>query len=447
MSNTNVRIAEQDSSATESIGPSRSEQSEHRFRVTVVVGQDAGVLCDVEPHLPQKVLVGTGEACAMRLTDTTVSRRHCSLWVEGPLLRLKDLESTNGTMVNGMRTYDIALMGGEVVHVGHSELTIERYEVAREKQANAVNGFGRLVGQSKSMKRLYPVLVALAKHDHSVLIEGEAGTGKELLAEVIHEESDRRSGPFVVFDASTLPGADLHVALFGTASLPGAMEEADQGTLLIDEVSELPVALQLALAEWLSGRARLRSDGSALAHANVRIVVTSRRNLDLEVQSGRVSEALVRLLLTSRIELPPLSDRFGDILLLARHFWKRFAADGRSPPVSMLARLESRAWPGNIRELESEVAKLVGQQDESPGAVVSQNALASWVAGTSADLTSTLLEQDLPLLQARNMLTEHFDRLYIGKMLQRFNNNVTRAAASSGLARRNFQILRKKRGA
>src|SRR5581483_9231099 len=212
------------------------------FRLRVTEGADAGKAIDIAAD--GRVLVGKSPTCDLVLADPHVSRRHAVLEERGGLLRVSDQESTNGTFVNGVQIEVALLAGGESLRIGETTLALDRAEVAAPPTSSATR-FGRIFGSSPEMRRIYPLCDKLAASDVPVVIEGETGTGKEVLAESIHEASPRKDQPFVVFDCTAVPASLMESELFGhergaftgaTATRKGVFEQAHGGTLLIDEI-------------------------------------------------------------------------------------------------------------------------------------------------------------------------------------------------------------------
>jgi DNA-binding NtrC family response regulator len=436
------------------------------FTVEVLEGP-AGESLRLDATRPAPVLVGQSPVCDLRLADPEVSRRHFSLELSGESLRLDDLDSTNGTRVNGVVVGKAFLHGGEVITVGSTTLRVRR-EDDTETQLTAASSFGRVMGGSFAMRRLYPLCRRLAESDVSVIIEGETGTGKEVLAESLHEHGPRASGPFVVFDCTAVPPNLVEAALFGhergaftgaTEARRGVFEEADKGTLLIDEIGDLDIDLQAKLLRALERSEVRRIGGSKWLKFDVRILAATRRNLDQEVQAGRCRDDLFFRLAVTRIELPPLRRRTGDIALLARHFWKRLADPGSTIPHGFVERLESYKWPGNVRELQNAVARRValGELANDPfglspvsggGDVVPISgdapALREEPPVAGEDVLERILALNLPLPRARQKLVAEFERRYVERILALHDGNAARAAAASGIARRYFRLLRAK---
>jgi len=238
------------------------------FSLVVVDGPDRGLTVKLDGESSSRTYVGKSPACQIRLSDPKVSRRHVTFDVVGDTLRLIDHGSTNGTMVNGLTVNDVVLRGGELVQVGDTRLQVER--LASLTVASVVaSSFGRTLGASPEMRRLYPLCERLAGSNVAVLIEGETGTGKEVLAESLHEKSARAEKPFVVFDCTAVPPDLMEAALFGhergaftgaVSAQKGLFELADGGTLFIDEIGELSPALQPKLLRALD-RSEVRRIG------------------------------------------------------------------------------------------------------------------------------------------------------------------------------------------
>ncbi len=417
-----------------------------QYRLTVTKGPDAGHALAIDGTQPLRLLVGQGPSCGLRLTDERVSRRHLALEVMDTWLRMTDLGSTNGTTVNGVRVVDAYLAGGETLGLGASEIRVERLTADVPLALSPEFRFGRLIGASPAMRKLYPLLERLAASLVPLIIEGETGTGKELLAESIHEQGPRASGPFVVFDCTAVSPTLVESALFGhekgaftgaVAARKGVFEAADGGTLLIDEIGDLELGLQSKLLRAIERAEVARVGSEKFLHVDVRIIAATRRDLDAEVQARRFRDDLFFRLNVARVELPPLRAREGDVGVLARHFWRELGDDAQPFPAEFLERLQSYRWPGNIRELYNLIARrralgeLAGFPQESPRAP----------GATVEDSVTALLDQDLPFIRARDQLLADFERRYVERALVRFGGNVSRAAAASGIARRYFYDL------
>jgi DNA-binding NtrC family response regulator len=216
-------------------------------------------------------------------------------------------------------------------------------------------------------------------------------------------------------------------------------EQADQGTLLIDEIGDLDLALQPKLLRALERGEVKRVGSSVTRRVDVRIIAATRRDLDHEVQAGRFRDDLFHRLAVARVELPPLRNRKGDVAYLAAHFCSKLAGDERSLPGRLLPQWEDSPWPGNVRELRNAVARWIALGDpdaagtEDPGVAE---------AGTSGDFVSRLIADGLPILLARERMVGWFHERYIEHVLAQHGGDVGQAAAASGIARRHFNRLR-----
>jgi DNA-binding NtrC family response regulator len=383
------------------------------FGLRVVAGNDAGKTMRIDTG--RKYLVGQSATCELVLRDREVSRRHASVEIEGERLRFIDLGSTNGSWLGSVGLGDGRLSGGEHVTLGGSTLVVERLPNAAIEPLGETEHFGLVLGRSVAMRRLYPLFARLAASHVPLVIEGETGAGKEVLAYSLHAEAPRRDGPFIVLDCAGGAADEIDIATF---------ERARGGTLLLDEVAELPLTLQPKL---------LRLVGTP----DVRVVSTTSRDLDREVQEGRFREDLLHRLCVARVELPPLRARHDDIALLARHFCEEL---GGSPlPDELIGRWERAAWPGNVRELRNAVSRFVALGEleglkPAPARAVGER----WL--------EALLEEELPLGDARQRVVDEFEHRYVTHMLTKTAGNIAQAAAAAGMSRRYMQMLKAKLG-
>jgi two-component system, NtrC family, response regulator HydG len=418
--------------------PKRGLSADAAYRLLVIEGVDSGaeLLVDGEGT---RYLVGSSEACALRLRDRSVSRRHFSATLSGQALLIEDLDSTNGVFVGGVRLLRAELPDQSQLVIGGTVITVERVQ-ASGKGTSKQGSFGRLLGASNAMRRLYPLVEQITASTAAVLIEGEAGTGKELLAEVLHEQGPRREAPFLVCDGSS---GNFETQVFGSKMQTGLLAQATGGTLFVRDVCELTCATQERLLAVLQRVAFERVDGSVSEPVDVRVIVSSRKDVDREVQRGRFIEPLALVLARVRVELPPLRVREGDVRVLAEYFWSMLNVEDRVLPPISIRRFEHYRWPGNVGELRDAVVRLgtAGDDDVNPGEVFQSDPKANL-----GEVAERLLEADLPLIQARTLLGEEFDRRYLQKMLAVHNGNVSRAAGASGIARRYFQTLKSKHG-
>jgi two-component system response regulator HydG len=441
----------------------RASASAATFALTIIAGPDRGKSFVLGAGQPSRVLVGQSPACELRLSDRMISRRHVAIELQGARLRVTDLASTNGTFINGITILDAMCGGGEQVQIGETTIRLDLLAGVEKVQLPTATRFGRLVGQSAEMRKLYPLCERLAASSVPVIIEGETGTGKEVLAESLHEMGPRSSGPFVVFDCTAVPPNLVESALFGhergaftgaTESRRGVFEEAHGGTLLLDELGDLELSLQAKLLRVLERSEVQRVGSNRTVKVDTRVLAATRRDLDQEIQAGRFRDDLFFRLAVARIELPALRRRTGDVSVLAFHFWRQLAGKGLPFPSDFAQRLESYAWPGNVRELYNAVARRVALGDlaaietarTAPAEAGPPSGPSAPLSSRGHDVIEDVLAQDLPLTRARERVVEEFERRYVTRVLAQHGGNVSKASAASGIARRYFQLLRARHG-
>jgi DNA-binding NtrC family response regulator len=421
-----------------------------RFALVVIEGPDLGSSVVIEPGQPSPLLVGSGPACHLRLADPLVSRRHLSIDVQGRAIHALDLRSTNGVLVNGVAILEALLHGGEILRLGATKLRLDLVSQSESVTLPSATSFGRVLGSSVAMRRLYGLCERLSESSLSVLIEGETGTGKELLAEALHENGPRARGPFVVFDCTSVPPSLVESDLFGhekgaftgaVEARKGVFEQAHGGTLLIDEIGDLDVALQPKLLRALERSEIKRVGGERSIPIDVRIISATRRDLDREVQAGRFRDDLFHRLAIARIALPPLRSRREDVRPLAAAFCRSMGAIETAIPESLLAQWEDYAWPGNVRELRNAVARhlAIGDVLDRPfSAPIDGPGRSPFAAG----FLESILQEQLSFFAAKERVVGEFERRYVSEVLSRHGGNVVRAAEASGLARRQFQRIK-----
>jgi DNA-binding NtrC family response regulator len=425
------------------------------FVLDVIGGPDVGTRfsCNAGSIFP--ILIGQSSSCEFRVKDPSVSRRHLSLELDGNRLRIEDLRSRNGTLLNGASTQAAWLQGGEALVLGGTHIKVSLEETAEVAPLPLISSFGRTIGASAEMRRLYAMLSRLAKANIPVLIEGETGTGKEILAESIHEESPRANGPFVVFDCTTVAPNLIESELFGhergaftgaTQTRVGVFEQANGGTLLIDEIGDLDRSLQPKLLRVLERAEVRRVGGNKSISVDVRVLAATRRDLDREVSEGRFRDDLYHRLAVGRVELPPLRRRPGDISILVQYFVQQLGADIAKIPAAQIALWEDAPWPGNIRELRNAIARYLALGESELFAPLEPMDEPSADAPPGQDIFGAVIEQNLPLVEARRRVVDAFEQVYIADVLRAHGGHVGKAAAASGIARRHFQRVRNRGG-
>jgi len=417
------------------------------IRVDVVAGPNAGQAFEVPGP---EVRVGSGRSSDLLLFDPTVSRHHLTLQLDQTGIRVLDAGSSNGTIVDGLRVRDAYARPDSLIIIGGTTLRLRIGASIVEVPLSARESFGGLRGTSVAMRQLYTLLERVAGSSDAVLIHGETGTGKELVAQAIHEESPRSSGPFIVFDCSAVSAQLLESELFGhvrgsftgaTGDRVGAFEAAHGGTLFLDEIGELPLDLQPKLLRALERFEVQRVGENGRRRVDVRVVAATNRNLGEEVSARRFREDLYYRLAVIRVNLPPLRERSEDIPLLVDHFVAAAARRG-SPKMlapALKADLARRSWPGNVRELRNAVlrALALGTADDPGGD-------AEGHAGSAQQTLAVDLA--VPYMIARDRVNDAFEIAYLTEALRVCGGNATKAAELVGLNRKFVQRAIKRHG-
>ena len=305
-------------------------------------------------------------------------------------------------------------------------------------------GVENLVGRSPAMVGIYKLIARLAALDTTVLVQGETGTGKELVARAIHQASPRAARPLVVVDCTALPEALFESELFGhergaftgaAASRRGLLEMADGSSCLLDEIGELPRALQAKLLRVLQERTIRRVGGNESIPVDVRMIAASHRDLRKLVEEGKLREDLFYRLNVATIVVPPLRERPDDIPLLAQHFLDKYArAAGRLPTGfarETLAVLARHGWPGNVRELEHAIERAVAL---SSTALILPDDLPADLRGSGGGA--------MPVAPPARLTLEELKQWYVARALDEVGGNKARAAELLGIDRRTlYRIL------
>jgi DNA-binding NtrC family response regulator len=311
--------------------------------------------------------------------------------------------------------------------------------------------FGGVIGSAIAMRRLYPLLEKLSQANVPVLIEGETGTGKELLAEAIHREGPRADGPFIVVDCTAIPPNLIESELFGhergaftgaTSQRRGMFERASGGTLLIDEIGELDVSLQPKLLRALERGEIRRVGGDITLKVDVRVLAATRRDLDQEVAAGRFRDDLFHRLVVARVELPPLRARKSDIALLAEHFWLSAGGTKKDLPTQEIVRWQAMDWPGNVRELRNAMSRFAALGSLSAGILAGLDEEEEELhLGAEALRIEEVIRLDLPLSEARRVVLERLEREYVRHLLARHGGTTLDAAHAAGVQPRHLRRL------
>jgi transcriptional regulator with PAS, ATPase and Fis domain len=431
--------------ATERVSVDRRGVRVLSVDLLVVDGPSRGARARVENGSAK---VGSGETCALKLADRAVSRVHCELVVQADTVTLRDLGSTNGTFVGDVRVREADVPPGTVVRCGGSAFRIEASGEPAFVAISDQTSFGELVGASLEMRQVYAVLERVAPTDTTLLVQGETGTGKDVVARAVHAASPRKAGPFVPVDCGAIPETLFESELFGhvrgaftgaVQNRAGAFEEASGGTLFLDEIGEMPLAMQAKLLRAIESRRVRRVGATKETDVDVRIVAATNRKLAHMVNEGTFREDLYYRLAVVEVSLPPLRARRDDIPQLAQHLYAKIAAKsgkaGTSLPQELVDSLRARPWPGNVRELRNTIERAVTLGQTLPGGAPG-GAPTVLPAGVES-----IVPLHLPLKDARLAWTSEFESIYVRAMMKKTDGNLTRAAELAGVSRRFLQRM------
>jgi DNA-binding NtrC family response regulator len=373
----------------------------------------------------------------LQLKDPSVSGHHFEIQLEPLGYRIRDLGSRNGTFVGGTRVLDAFLPSPGVITAGATELSFRVTDDVVELPASSADRFGPLLGASLPMRELFAQLERLAQGEATVLVTGETGTGKELVAEALHENSPRASGPLVVVDCGALAPTLVESELFGhekgaftgaNEARAGVFERAKGGTVFLDEIGELALELQPRLLRVLERREVQRLGGKAPVKVDVRIVAATHRELEAEVNKGKFRADLFYRLSVLRVQMPALRERLEDVPLLVEHFLTSLKLPGAAAvDKATLDRLSAHAWPGNVRELRNAVERLA--YGAAPFNAKPTVAVASTDGGGAG------VDLEVPFLLQKEQLVGAFERRYAEALLKYSGDNLAKGARKAGLTR------------
>jgi len=466
----------------------RVDTSSYRVVVELASGKTEGM----DIPATGAISVGRESTCDLVVPHETVSGRHASFSMRErrtekgkvKVVVVRDHGSTNGTRYESATLTDaeVELVPPATLHFGDVKVKIVPKETEAQVAPSASARFGDLVGVDQRIRQMFSLLADVAPTDATVVIEGETGTGKELVARALHDESARAKKPFVVFDCSAVAGELIESHLFGhvkgsftgaTATRAGAFKRAHGGTIFLDEIGELPLDLQPKLLRAIESRTVQMVGGDEYERVDVRVIAATNRNLKSEVRAGRFREDLYYRLAVVRIVLPPLRDRTDDLPTLIEHFMAKSAAVGGARLAideASYAALKAYPWPGNVRELKnlveratslyrgsapvdlgqylpgaSELAGLANDEvtrpfEPTPGGAP---APADVVTAVSRALSAS---ERINFKDAKNIVVEAFEKSYFAALLKETEGNISRAAQEAQMDRKHLRELLKKHG-
>ncbi len=418
-----------------------------------------------------RVRIGRSAVNDLRIEEPSVSGVHCELRSTDEGLILRDLGSTNGTWAGDLRVVEAQVTPGASFRAGNVSVRYEGLADVVNIPLAEEDRFGGVFGSSVPMREVFATLEKVAPSDLTILVEGETGTGKEVVARAIHDRSRRSGRPFVVLDCSAIPDTLAESTLFGheqgafTGAIQlhkGVFEQADGGTVFLDEIGELPLELQPKLLRVLENQQLKRVGGNKTISVDVRLLAATNRDLRRMVAEGGFREDLYFRLSVINVELPPLRRRAGDIRMLASLFLDkcdnpRFAGTPPTLKPEALKRLMGHPWPGNVRELRNVVERAISLADGpelgpddffprayrslAPGASQSlhQGAVPSLGGEGGGDVDLEVAFKD-----AKQGIVDAWEVRYLTALMALHKGNISAAARGSGLTRYHLRELLKK---
>ena len=420
-------------------------------RIQLTISRVGGAATSRQVMLEGDVVrIGSHGSNEIALEDPHVSRVHCCLVHEKGRWRVSDSGSLNGTRVNGVTVREADLPVDARIELGDSVICANALASVSMVAVSPSVTFGSLQGQSDAMRRMFAIVERVAESDATVLIEGESGVGKELVAAEIVKRGRRTDAPFVVVDCGAISPHLIESVLFGhrrgaftgaDRERAGAFEAASKGTVFLDEIGEMPLEMQPKLLRVLESRTVCRLGDTQHRPVDMRIIAATNRKLTREVNHGRFREDLYFRLSVITVRVPPLRERLDDIELLVRSLVDSLGVTGVelfTPAV--IAQLRECDWPGNVRELRNYVERsvLLRKADSGFGEV-----LAAPPSAAPDDPTRIARSIDVAVRykSAKESLIAEFEKKYVDALLAAADGNVSRAARQSGMDRINLHRL------
>jgi transcriptional regulator with GAF, ATPase, and Fis domain len=373
-----------------------------------------------------------------KTSESVMNLKLCSvmcapLMAQGELLGLLYVGNDNVVNLFEEKSLDVlTIFAGQASMILQTALLLDQLKGDRDRLKEKLDSkrFGDIVGSCPGLVEVFKKVEKVATTDISVMITGETGTGKELIAREIHNRSPRKNGPFVVVNCGAIPENLMESELFGhvrgaftgaVATRLGKFQQADGGTLFLDEIGEMPVSLQVKLLRALQERVVVKVGDSKPERCDIRVVAATHRNLEERIRSNEFREDLYYRLNVVQLHLPPLRERGDDVLVISKFLLAKYSEEygakvkGFTP--NALIAMRKYSWPGNVRQLENRIKKALVLCDRS------------LIGPEDLDLFPEALEPIMSLAQAR----EDFQRRYILEVLERNNGNRTKTARDLGV--------------
>jgi len=400
------------------------------------------------------IRIGKFEGTDLVLPEDTVSRVHCEIIRDARGYLLRDLQSTNGTFLDGAEVREAYVRAGSVITVGTVQIKFQPFEERIEILPSESEVLGACIGRSLVMREIFGLIERVAPTDATILLEGETGTGKDLVARTVHSLSRRGEGPFVVVDCGAVSGTLIESELFGhekgsftgaTATRQGAFEQANTGTIFLDELGELSLDLQPKLLRVLEQREIRRVGGNRTMRVDIRVIAATKKDLKQEVQKGKFREDLYFRLSVVPIYIPPLRQRKEDIPLLVDDFARKLGHPDFKIPRDAIDVLLAHDWPGNVRELRNVLERgiyLSKQMGDEAFKFINISGLAPRPA--SSDDMVVEFDPSSSYRINKERWNDEFERRYLKWLLARSEGNISRAAREADMDRKYLHKLIKK---
>jgi len=429
-----------------------------KCQLVVVEGKARGNKITLDKNL---IKVGKRESNDLVIPDKAVSRNHFEIEYQSDSFLLRDLSSTNGTFLNGSRVKEAYLAPGDVIRIGNTNLEFVAFDEKVQIEPSAKEEFGDMVGKSRKMRQIFSILEKIAPTHATVIIEGETGTGKDLVARAIHEHSARKEKPFVVFDCSAVAPNLIESELFGhekgaftgaVKSRAGVFEVALGGTVFLDEIGELTSDLQPKLLRALEQREIKRVGANTTTKIDVRVICATNKNLRKEVDEGRFREDLYYRLSVVKVLLPPLRDRPEDIPIIIERFLSRGKYNELPDGALKVTRVEDDAlkalgrydWPGNVRELSNVIERAVSFVEGNSINKAHLDFIFAEMSHGEERTERMAVDADIPFKDAKQRVVESFEKEYLEELIKQHGGNLSKAAREAKIDRKHLRNLLKK---
>ena len=423
-----------------------------RCKLVVIKGAQRGTEFVIAGDV---IRVGKAPENDLVIADETVSRVHFEIVrdVKGYLVR--DMKSTNGTFLDSAEVKEAYLRAGSVIKAGEVELKFTPFEERIEILPSEKEALGEMVGKSPAMREIFGLVEKIAPTDATVLIEGETGTGKDMIARTLHQLSPRADKPFIVVDCGAVAGTLIESELFGhekgaftgaVAARQGAFELAAGGTIFLDELGELSLDLQPKLLRVLEQRELRRVGGQKIVKVDIRVIAATRKDLRSEVEKGKFREDLYFRLNVVPITAPSLRERREDIPLLIDSMLKKLAPDGAHLTENTRAALMAHDWPGNVRELRNVIERALALGAD-PGMLVAPLGNEHTSSAKGVQLRDQIeFEPGVSFRDTKEKWNELFERRYLTWLIKRADGNISKAARDADMDRKYLHKLLRKYG-